>query len=123
MDSTGCTSRRVAQLLSHESHKIYCSYHGRTGLSTRAFHTTHPAASEITEIRNAVSGLKGALDAMRSNTDVAATNMLKLTLREARDQLGRRLQEVSPATATDPTVASATREGRILLDEVNAMFF
>ena len=52
------------------------------------------AASEVTEIRNAVSGLKAALDAMRANTDAANTNMLRLNLKEARDQLGRRLGEV-----------------------------
>jgi len=70
-----------------------------------------------------VGGLKTALDAMRTNTDVSNTNMLKLNLKEARDQLGRRLAEVSSATASDPSVAAATREGRILLDETNAMFF
>ncbi|KAJ9531366.1 hypothetical protein V8C86DRAFT_2577607 [Haematococcus lacustris] len=80
-------------------------------------------ASEITEIRNAVAGLKGTLDSMRSNEDVAAVNMLKLNLREARDQLARRLTEVSPVTAPDPSVAAATREAGILLEEVNSMFF
>lgn len=70
-----------------------------------------------------MGGLRAALDAMRSNEDVAAANMLKLNLREARDQLSRRLAEVSPSTAPDPSVEAATREARILLDEVNAVFF
>lgn len=60
---------------------------------------------------------------MRTNSDVAAAGILRLTLREARDQLARRLAEVSPSTAPDPSVAAATREARILLEEVNAMFF
>ncbi len=81
------------------------------------------AASEITEIRNAVSGLNAALDSLRSNTDAAQSPVLRLTLRDARDQLQRRLTEVAPVTATDPSVAAATREASILLEEVNAVFF
>lgn len=73
------------------------------------------AASEMTEIKNAVSGLKSALDAVRTNIDPASTNILRLNLREARDQLSRRVAEVSPATEADPSIAAATREARILL--------
>lgn len=70
-----------------------------------------------------MTGLKSALDAMRTNTDPAAGAMLRLTLRDARDQLQRRLQEVAPATLPDPSLTAATKEAKILLDEVNAMFF
>jgi hypothetical protein len=86
-------------------------------------HTHIPTESEIREIRGAVAGLKSALDGMRTNTDASAAGMLRLTLRESRDQLARRLAEVSPATATDPSVAAATREAGILLEEVDAMFY
>lgn len=34
-----------------------------------------------------------------------------------------RLGEVSPATAGDPSIAAATREAGILLEEVDAQFF
>ncbi|KAG2454767.1 hypothetical protein HYH02_000602 [Chlamydomonas schloesseri] len=80
-------------------------------------------ASEMTEIKNAVSGLKNALDAVRTNIDPASTNILRLNLREARDQLSRRVAEVSPATEADPSIAAATREARILLEEVDSSFF
>lgn len=77
----------------------------------------------MTEIKNAVAGLKTALEAIRTNNEPSNTNMLRLNLKEARDQLARRLNEVSPATAPDATVAAATREARILLDEIDAQFF
>ena len=77
----------------------------------------------MTEIRTAVSALRGALEAVRTNADIAATNMLRLNLKEARDLLARRLGEVSPATASDPSIGAATREARILLEEVDAQFF
>ncbi|GLC37385.1 hypothetical protein PLESTB_001593000 [Pleodorina starrii] len=80
-------------------------------------------ASEMTEIKNAVSGLKNALDAVRQNTDVANTNILRLNLREARDQLARRVAEVSASTESDPSITAATREARILLEEVDSSFF
>ncbi|KAG2440004.1 hypothetical protein HXX76_004121 [Chlamydomonas incerta] len=80
-------------------------------------------ASEMTEIKNAVSGLKSALDAVRTNIDPASTNILRLNLREARDQLSRRVAEVSPATEADASIAAATREARILLEEVDSSFF
>ncbi|KAG2495236.1 hypothetical protein HYH03_006509 [Edaphochlamys debaryana] len=80
-------------------------------------------ASEMTEIKNAVTGLKTALDAVRTNADAAATNILRLNLKEARDQLARRVAEVSPVTESDPSIAAATREARILLEEVDSSFF
>ncbi|EFJ48791.1 hypothetical protein VOLCADRAFT_104621 [Volvox carteri f. nagariensis] len=80
-------------------------------------------ASEMTEIKKAVSGLKTALDAVRQNTEVANTNILRLNLREARDQLARRVAEVSASTESDPSIAAATREAKILLEEVDSSFF
>lgn len=77
----------------------------------------------MTEIKNAVSGLKGALDALRTNSDVAAAGIQRLNLKEARDQLARRLAEISPATSTDPSISAATREARILLEEVDGQFY
>ncbi|KXZ46820.1 hypothetical protein GPECTOR_40g554 [Gonium pectorale] len=84
---------------------------------------SNQVASEMTEIKKAVSGLKAALDAVRANTDVANTNILRLNLREARDQLARRLAEISPSTESDPSISAATREARILLEEVDSSFF
>ena len=81
------------------------------------------AASEMTEIKLAVTALKNALNEVRTNADLTLTNVLRLSLKDARDQLKRRVQEVSLASLADPTVASASREARILLDEVDATFF
>ncbi len=77
----------------------------------------------MTEIKNAVSGLKAALDGVRTNPEASNSNIMRLNLKEARDQLSRRLTEVSAATSTDPSLSAATREARILLEEVDASFF
>lgn len=86
------------------------------------------AASEMTEIRSAVSGVKVALEDVRANTDTSRAAMLKLNLKEARDILARRLQETAPGvapagTSSDGSLAAATREASVLLDEVDAQFF
>lgn len=86
------------------------------------------AASEVTEIKLAVSGLKDALEAVRNNTDSTRSSMLRLNLKEARDILARRLQETAPGTApagtsADASLSAATREASVLLDEVDAQFF
>lgn len=79
--------------------------------------------SEVTEIKNAVMALKAALEEIRSNTDPSQVNIVRLKLREARDLLARRLYEVSAEDYIIDSVAAATREAGILLDEVNAQFF
>lgn len=85
-------------------------------------------ASEMTEIKSAVAGVKAALEDLRANTDASRAGMLKLNLKEARDILARRLQEVAPGvapagTSSDGSLAAATREASVLLDEVDAQFF
>jgi hypothetical protein len=82
----------------------------------------------MTEIKAAVAGLKAALEAVRANADPARNSMLRLNLREARDILARRLQEVGPGTApagtsSDAALSAASREASVLLDEVDAHFF
>ncbi len=69
--------------------------------------------------------LKTNLAAVRNNTDNSAAGMLRLNLREARDRLARRLQEVGGATSNsaDSSVAAAIREANLLLGEVDAQFF
>lgn len=84
-----------------------------------------PAAGELSEIRDAVVDLKTNLAAFRNNTDTSASGMLRLNLREARDRLARRLQEVGGATSNsaDSSVAAAIREANLLLGEVDGQFF
>lgn len=86
------------------------------------------AASEVTEIKLAVSALKDALEGVRSNTDATRSSMLRVNLKEARDILARRLQETAPGiapagTSTDASLSAATREASVLLEEVDAQFF
>ena len=50
------------------------------------------------ELREAVTGLKDCLTALRSNTDIAKDAVLKVNVRDARDGLNRRLRELSPTT-------------------------
>lgn len=85
-------------------------------------------ASEMTEIKVAVEGVKVALEELRANSDTTRAGMLKLNLKEARDILARRLQETAPGTApagtsSDASLSAATREATVLLDEVDAQFF
>lgn len=82
----------------------------------------------MTEIKLAVSALKDTLEGVRSNTDATRSSMLRLNLKEARDILARRLQETAPGmapagTGADASLAAATREATVLLDEVDAQFF
>lgn len=86
------------------------------------------AASEVTEIKLAVSALKSSLEDVRGNTDSTRTSMLRGNLKEARNILARRLQETAPGSApagtgADASLAAATREATVLLDEVDAQFF
>jgi len=60
---------------------------------------------------------------------VLQVSMLRLNLREARDMLARRLAEAAPGVAPaggssdSGSLAAATREASLLLDEVDAQFF
>lgn len=68
-----------------------------------------------------MAGLHVALDAVRNNTDISAASLLKLNLRDARDQLARRLQEAAPVggRGASEEVVAAEREAGILLMEVD----
>ena len=57
-----------------------------------------PAAQEVLELREAVTGLKGCLTALRSNTDIVKDAVLRVNVRDARDGLNRRLRQLSPTT-------------------------
>ncbi len=69
-----------------------------------------------------MAGLRLALDAARASSDPAAAPLLRLNLRDARDQLARRLAEVAPAGSlgASPDVAAAHREAGLLLAELDA---
>jgi hypothetical protein len=88
-------------------------------------------ASELAGVRGAVAGLKGALEGLRSGgADAGArAGVLRLNVREARDVLGARLEEVGPPPSAQTvgardaaTLAAAVREARMLLAEVDGQF-
>ncbi len=56
------------------------------------------AAAEMTELREAVRALRGAIEALASNLEPAQDKVLRLNVREARSSAALRLQQLSPAT-------------------------
>jgi hypothetical protein len=89
-------------------------------------------AAELAGVKQAVSGLKTALEALREGGSDAGSRagVLRLNVREARDVLAARLGEVGggaplPAGGGDSsvaTLAAAAREARMLLTEVDGQF-
>lgn len=56
------------------------------------------AAAEMSELREAVKELRGAIDTLAANVDPAQDKVLRLNVREARKSAALRLQQLSPAT-------------------------
>lgn len=94
-------------------------------------------ASELAGVRAAVAGLKVALEGLRAGSGAADAGarqgVLRLNVREARDVLAARLEEIGPPPAVAQaqalggggdaaTLAAAVREARLLLSEVDGQF-
>lgn len=80
------------------------------------------AAAELVEIQMSVSSLKETIDAMKANTDESKKNMLKLNMREARQNLSEKLDECSSTrSAGTPDVMAAVSEAKALLSEVDIL--
>ncbi len=56
------------------------------------------SAAEMTDLREAVRELRGAIDTLAVNLDPAQDKVLRLNVREARNSAALRLQQLSPAT-------------------------
>jgi hypothetical protein len=56
------------------------------------------AAAEMSELREAVKELRGAIDMLAANVDPAQDKVVRLNVREARKSAALRLQQLSPAT-------------------------
>eukprot|EP00201_Polytomella_parva_P008179 CAMPEP_0175058400 /NCGR_PEP_ID=MMETSP0052_2-20121109/11826_1 /TAXON_ID=51329 ORGANISM="Polytomella parva, Strain SAG 63-3" /NCGR_SAMPLE_ID=MMETSP0052_2 /ASSEMBLY_ACC=CAM_ASM_000194 /LENGTH=246 /DNA_ID=CAMNT_0016323775 /DNA_START=278 /DNA_END=1018 /DNA_ORIENTATION=- len=68
-----------------------------------------PSEVMLNQIQVAVSAVQDALSAMRGNADATSLAILKLNLREAKDLLARRLNEISLSTLTStPSRNSST---------------
>ena len=57
------------------------------------------AAAEMADLREGVAALRQALDALVANAAPAQDAVLRLNVREARLSLGRRVQQLSAASA------------------------
>lgn len=56
------------------------------------------AGEELAQLKTAVTGVKEALADLKANADPAKASVIKLNVRDARDSLRRRLQQLSPET-------------------------
>jgi hypothetical protein len=78
------------------------------------------AAAEVATLRDAVTVVREAADAIAGAEDIAQQPMLCLNLREARDILARRLEQLSPQCSSGVGMAAAS-EATILLVELDAL--
>ena len=58
------------------------------------------AAEELAELQAAVVGVREALSDLRANVEPARTSVLKVNVRDARDSLRRRVNQISPETSS-----------------------
>ena len=65
------------------------------GLTVSLWHT----AEELAELKAAVVGMRGALADLRANVEPARNSVLKVNVRDARDSLRRRVNQISPETS------------------------
>lgn len=59
----------------------------------------YDAAEELAELQAAVVGVREALADLRANVEPARTSVLKVNVRDARDSLRRRVNQISPETS------------------------
>ncbi|DBA93499.1 TPA: hypothetical protein ACH3X3_013598 [Trebouxia sp. C0006] len=81
------------------------------------------SAEELAELQTAVSGVREALSDLRANVELSRAPVLKVNVRDARDSLRRRVNQISPETSArqGAPVNDAIREANNLLVEVDAV--
>lgn len=81
------------------------------------------SAEELSELKAAVQGVREALADLRSNVEPSRSTVLKVNVRDARDSLRRRINQLSPETSSiqGAPVSAATLEANSLLAEVDAV--
>lgn len=81
------------------------------------------AAAELMEIQESVTNLRECIEKLNNNNEQSKRNMLKLNVREAKDNVAQRLEQVSSVSRSgDPDVRAAMEEASQLLQEVESMF-
>lgn len=78
------------------------------------------AAAEVVTLRDAVMVVREAAVALQTAVDPAQQPLLRLNLREARDVLARRLEQLSPECSGGPG-AQAASEATMLLVELDGV--
>ncbi len=78
------------------------------------------AAAEVVTLRDAVMMVREAAVALQTAVDAAQQPLLRLNLREARDVLARRLEQLSPECSGGPG-AQAASEATMLLVELDSV--
>ncbi|CAL5227996.1 g11050 [Coccomyxa viridis] len=84
---------------------------------------TNKIAAEMADLREAVKELRGALDALAANADLAQDKILKTNLRDARASAALRVQQLSTSTTSslDTSIQAAITEANALLTEVEGI--
>ncbi len=57
------------------------------------------AAEELAELKTAVLGVREALSDLRANVEPSRASVLRVNVRDARDSLRRRVNQISPETS------------------------
>ena len=79
------------------------------------------AAADMVQLRDAAASLRASLEELQSNSDTSRTAMLKVSLKESRDALARRVLEASTKEADNPAAATAVAEAEKLLEDVDGL--
>ncbi|KAK9906591.1 hypothetical protein WJX75_004621 [Coccomyxa subellipsoidea] len=84
---------------------------------------TNQIAAEMSELREAVKELRGAIDMLAANVDPAQDKVVRLNVREARKSAALRLQQLSPATmaSLDESISAAISEATLLMADVDSL--
>ena len=105
-------------LVSQERSVQPCSSDSNAAATTS--HIMPPAAAEVATLRTAVTAVREAAMELQAAADPAQQPMLRLNLREARDILARRLEQLSPQCSGGVGVQAAS-EATLLLVELDAL--
>ena len=75
----------------------------------------------MVQLKDAASSLRASLEDLRSNSDPSRSAMLKVSLKESRDALARRVQEASSKDSGSPSAAAAVEEATKLLKDIDSL--
>eukprot|EP00873_Tetraselmis_striata_P043337 jgi/Tetstr1/463601/TSEL_000754.t1 len=80
-----------------------------------------PAARDMMMLKESATSVRGALEAIQQNSDPSKSAMLKVNLKDSRDELGRRVRELGAIQYGDASMSAALAESKKLLEEVDSL--